>query len=108
MFSLPKQKIQVIEDVKKKYVRLAIESGKMTSIAHQAGISRETLRKWMNEYESDIREEMGSEEITSAKLPDNPSISEMRNKYEQAMLLVGEKELEIAMLRNLLKKSSFL
>lgn len=108
MFLLPRQKIKVIEEVKKKYVRLAIESGKMTSIAHQAGISRETLRKWMNEYESDIREEMGSEEITSAKLPDNPSISEMRNKYEQAMLLVGEKELEIAMLRNLLKKSTSL
>lgn len=108
MFLLPKQKIKVIEEVKKKYVRLAIESGKMTSIAHQAGISRETFRKWMNEYESDIREEMGSEEITSAKLPDNPSISEMRNKYEQAMLLVGEKELEIAMLRNLLKKSTSL
>ncbi|MFS0865692.1 transposase [Fredinandcohnia sp. 179-A 10B2 NHS] len=105
---MPKQKIKVIEEVKKKYVRLAVESGKMTSIAHQAGISRETLRKWMNEYESDIREEMGSEEVTSAKLPDNPSISEMRNKYEQAMLMVGEKELEIAMLRNLLKKSSSL
>lgn len=105
---MPKQKIKVIEDVKKKYVRLAIESGKMTSIAHQAGIARETLRKWMNEYESDIREEMGSEEFTSARLPDNPSISEMRNKYEQAMLLVGEKELEIAMLRSLLKKSTSL
>lgn len=105
---MPNKKIQVIEDVKKKYVRLAIESGKQVSIAHQAGICRQTLSKWINEYGDEIREEIESEGNTSAIVSDNPSINEMKRKYEQAMRLVGEKELEIAMLRNLLKKSSSL
>lgn len=103
---MPKKKIQVIEDVKKKYVRLAIESGKHLSIAHQAGISRETLRKWMSEYEGQVREEMEAEGNTSSVLSDNPTRNEMRDKYEQAMRLLGEKELEVAMLRSLLKKST--
>lgn len=102
---MPKQKIEVIENVKKQYVRLAIESGKQITIANQAGISRVTLKKWMDEYENEVREEMDSEDNTTAILPENPTINEMRSKYEQAMRLVGEKELEIAMLRNLLKKS---
>ena len=50
---MPRQKIDVIEDVKKKYVRMALESGKITSIARKAGISSVTLRKWMNEYEDE-------------------------------------------------------
>lgn len=49
------QKIQVIEEVKKKYVRMALESGKMTSVARKAGISRGTFKKWMDEYEDEIR-----------------------------------------------------
>ncbi|MCA1037378.1 MULTISPECIES: transposase [Bacillus] len=102
---MAKKKIQVIEDVKKQYVRMAIETGKQTSVAYQAGISRGTLKTWMNEYEMEIREEMESEDVTTAILPETPSLNEMRNKYEQAMRLVGEKELEIAMLRSLLKKS---
>ncbi len=103
---MPRKKIQVIEEVKKKYVRLVIESGKHLSIAQQAGISRETLRKWMNEYEDQVREEMEAEGSTSSVLSDNPTRNEMRDKYEQAMRLLGEKELEVAMLRSLLKKST--
>ncbi|EIJ81433.1 hypothetical protein PB1_05330 [Bacillus methanolicus PB1] len=39
-------------------------------------------------------------------LSDNPTMDELMKKYEQAMKLLGEKELEVAMLKNLLKKTS--
>jgi transposase-like protein len=94
---MPKKKIDVIEDVKKQYVRMALESGRMTSIANKAGISRTTLRKWMDEYEEEVRDSMEMEGV-------NPSKDELLVKYEQAMKLLGEKELEVAMLKNLLKK----
>lgn len=100
---MPKKKIDVIEDVKKQYVRMALESGRMTSIANKAGISRATLRKWMDEYEEEVRDAMEVEGVTV--LSENPSKDELLAKYEQAMKLLGEKELEVAMLKNLLKKS---
>lgn len=100
---MPNKKIEVIEDVKKKYVRIVLETGNMTSTARKAGITRETLRKWMREYEDEIQEVMEKEGTTT--LSENPTKDELREKYEQAMKLLGEKELEVAMLKNLLKKS---
>lgn len=100
---MPKKKIDVIEDVKKKYVRIALETGNLTSTARKAGITRETLRKWMKEYEDDVQEIMEKEGTTV--LSENPSKDELKEKYQQAMKLLGEKELEVAMLKNLLKKS---
>jgi transposase-like protein len=62
---MPKQKIDVIENVKKKYVRMALESGKMTSIARKAGISRATFKKWMDEYEDEVLEVMEQEGVAT-------------------------------------------
>lgn len=103
---MPKKKIEVIEDVKKKYVRIALETGNITSTARKAGISSKTLRKWMNEYEDVVQEQMENEGSTS--LSDNPTKDELIQKYEQAMKLLGEKELEVAMLKSLLKKNESL
>jgi transposase-like protein len=100
---MPKRKIDVIEDVKKKYVRMALETGNITSTARKAGISNKTLKVWMNEYEDVVREQMEDEGSTS--LSENPTKDELAHKYEQAMKLLGEKELEVAMLKNLLKKN---
>ena len=100
---MPKKKIDVIENVKKKYVRMALETGNMTSIARKAGIDRKTLGGWMNTYGDEVRDEMDKEGVTA--LSDNPSKDELQEKYEQAMKLLGEKELEVAMLRKLLKKN---
>lgn len=101
-----KKKIDVIEDVKKKYVRMALETGNHTSTARKAGISRNTFRKWINEYEDEILDLMENEGTIS--LSENPSKNELLEKYEQAMKLLGEKELEVAMLKNLLKKNESL
>lgn len=45
------------------------------------------------------------ESIGVTVLSEEPSKDELMEKYEQAMKLLGEKELEVAMLKNLLKKS---
>ncbi len=102
---MPKRKIEVLEEVKKNYVRLALESGNYTTIARNAGISRPTLSKWIKEYEEEVREEMEDSDVVS--LPIDPTKEELKAKYEQAVKLLGEKELENAMLRNLLKKTPF-
>ena len=101
---MPKRKIDALEDVKKSYVRMAIESGNYTTVARNAGIDRNTLSKWIKEYGEEIREQM-DDPITGI-LSAEPSKEELKAKYEQAMKLLGEKELEVAMLRNLLKKTN--
>jgi len=100
---MPRKKIDVIEDVKKKYVRMAIETGQQTSTARKAGITRETFRKWMKEYEDEVREGMEKQNVTI--LSEDPTKDELKEKYEQAMKLLGEKELEVAILKNIIKKS---
>lgn len=50
---MPKKKIEVLEEVKKQYVRMALETNKMSSTAKGAGISTDTLRKWMKIYEDE-------------------------------------------------------
>ncbi|WP_261134890.1 helix-turn-helix domain-containing protein [Bacillus sp. Marseille-Q3570] len=97
------KKIDVIEDVKKQYVRMVLETGNLSSIARKAGITRDTLRKWLKTYEDEVRDAMYKEGQTV--LSDNPTKAELQDKYEQAMKLLGEKEMEVAMLKNLLKKN---
>ncbi|QNG59904.1 helix-turn-helix domain-containing protein [Bacillus sp. PAMC26568] len=100
---MAKKKIDVIEDVKKKYVRMALETGNLASIARKAGISSDTLRSWMKIYQDEVQEAMEKDDVTP--LSDHPSKDELMEKYEQVMKLLGEKELEVAMLKNLLKKN---
>ena len=100
-----RKKIEALEEVKRNYVRMALESGNYSSIARHAGISRTTLRKWISEYEDEVRDQM--EDPTSAILSTDPTKEELKAKYEQAMKLLGEKELEVVMLRNLLKKPQY-
>jgi transposase-like protein len=98
------KKITVVEDVKKKYVRMALETGNHTSIARKAGIDRSTLKKWVNEYQDDVRDQMEKDDITI--LSDEPTQAELQKKYDQALKLLGEKELEVALLREIVKKNA--
>jgi len=100
---MARKKIEVLEQVKKKYVRLALESNKIATTARSAGISRDTLSKWIKTYETEVRDEMESE--GTEPLTPQASKEDLEKKYEQAMKLLGEKELEVAMLRNVLKKN---
>ncbi|WP_433744315.1 transposase [Falsibacillus pallidus] len=99
------KKFEALEEVKKKYVRMALENGNYSSIARSAGVDRSTLARWVKVYEDEVRDQM--EDPASAILSTEPSKEELKAKYEQAMKLLGEKELEVAMLRNLLKKTQY-
>jgi len=83
---------------------MALETGNQTSIARKAGIDRNTLKKWINEYQDDVSEQMEKEDITI--LSDDPTQAELQKKYDQALKLLGEKELEVALLREIVKKNS--
>jgi transposase len=91
-----------MEDVKKQYVRMALESGNMAFIARKTGVNKSTLSNWVKQYRDEIEEEMRREGVTP--LSKNSSEDDIQKKYNHAMKLLGEKELEVTMLREMLKK----
>jgi transposase len=93
-----------IEDVKKQYVRMALESGNTSFLARKLGISPKTFGNWVRKYRDEVEEEMTKEGIQP--LNDSSKANDLQSKYDQAMKLLGEKELEVAMLRELFKKNS--
>jgi transposase len=97
-----KRRMGPIEDVKKQYVRMALESGNAAHIARKLGVSTSTLGGWVKLYRDEVEREMNEEGVRP--LTSSPASEELQAKYNQAMTLLGEKELEVAMLRDMLKK----
>lgn len=93
----------VIEEVKKKYVRMALESGNIAFIARKLGMSKSTLGGWISVYRDEVEREMANEGVIPLTQP--PASNDLQAKYEKAMKLLGEKELEVALLREQLKKN---
>ena len=98
-------KVKIFEDLKKRYVRIALETGKHATTAKSAGVHPSTLRRWMRDYETEVRDQMEAEGISL--MPVELSKKDYKQKYEVAMKLLGEKELEVAVLKEALKKSDF-
>ena len=91
-----------IEEVKRKYVRMALESGDCAFVARKTGVSPKTLNSWVKLYRDEVEKEMSNEGVSPLTSQSNDNDFEAR--YKQAIQLLGEKELEVAMLREQLKK----
>lgn len=91
-----------IEEVKKSYVRMALESGNYTFIARKLGVSPSTLSHWIRRYRDEVEKEMAEEDVSP--LTEHSTNKDLEDKYNKAMKLLGEKELEVALLREQLKK----
>lgn len=100
------KEIEIFEDLKKYYVRMALETNKYATTAKAAGVHPETLRRWKKKYETEILDQMELEGVSIT--PPEPTEKEYKKKYELAMRLLGEKELEVAVLKDALKKNGHL
>lgn len=88
-------RIEVVEE--------ALDRGNVALTARKHGLSPYSLYKWVKQYRDEV-------EITMSKKKELENLSPPQTvegwqaKYEQAAKLLGEKELEIAVLRDLVKK----
>lgn len=74
-------------------------------LARKYGMSPETLRRWVREYRDEVGDIMAKKQEQNEQLKkDAEELKDMQKKYNSAMKLLGEKELENAILQNLLKK----
>jgi transposase-like protein len=95
---------KVFEEARLKIVREALSGIKIAVLARKYEIHPETIRNWLREY----RDQVGTDEIpsTDEQIEELKRLQEVEEKYEKAVKMLGEKELEIEILRELLKKKN--
>ncbi|MEK3884768.1 transposase [Paenibacillus sp. PL2-23] len=92
------------EETKVRIVKEAISGVKVGVLARLYDLHPETVRTWVREH----RESIPPEEIplTDEHLEELKRLQDVEDRYEKAIKVLGEKELEIEILRDLLKKKN--
>ncbi|MGI2297982.1 transposase [Paenibacillus sp. GXUN7292] len=92
------------QETRLKIVKEALAGVKVGTLARMYGIHPETVRAWVRDH----RDEISLEEIPTADehLQELCRLQEIEARFEQAKKLLGEKELEIEILRELVKKKN--
>jgi len=95
---------RVKEEVKHKIVKEALAGIKVGVLARLYDVHPESIRLWIKEY----RDSISPEEIpmTDEYLQELQRLQDVEQRYEKAVKVLGEKELEIEILRELLKKKN--
>ncbi|PZD93142.1 transposase [Paenibacillus sambharensis] len=90
------------KDTQLKIVKEALAGIKVGALARMYDIHPETIRTWIRDY----RDTIPAEEIplTDEHVQEMQRLQEVEQRYEKAVKVLGEKELEIEILRELLKK----
>jgi transposase-like protein len=95
---------RLTEEERLKIVREALAGIKVGVLARMYDIHPETIRGWVR----DSRDDITDEEIPMADehLQELQRLQEVEEKYQKAVKMLGERELEIEILRELLKKKN--
>lgn len=90
------------EEVRLQVVKEALAGIKVGVLARMYNVHPETIREWIRSH----RDSISQEEIPSADLhvQELQRLQEVEERYTKAMKVLGEKELELEILRELLKK----
>lgn len=92
------------EEERLKIVKEALAGVKVGVLSRMYDIHPETIRGWIR----DLRDSIAPEEIPMADehLQELQRLQDVEQRYEKAVKVLGEKELEIEILRELLKKKN--
>lgn len=96
------KKKQMVDEYKWNVVKEAMSGIKVSYLARKHEVSPRTIYLWIQEY----KDKYGDDIYLSVEERESESkrLAELEGKYEQAMKLLGEKELTIEILTELVKK----
>lgn len=94
------KRIKHSKDFKLQVIKEAQETGKITLVARRYELNPNMVSRWIREYKEG---KFGDMDV--AVLPDLDS-QELSKENEKLKILLGEKDLEIAILRDLIKKKN--
>lgn len=92
------------EEMRLQVVKEALAGIKVAVLARKYEVSPKSINTWVREY----RDKIGEDEIPAAdaQIQELKRLQEIEVKYDKAMKVLGEKELEIEILRELVKKQT--
>uniref|UniRef100_UPI00236858F3 transposase n=1 Tax=Paenibacillus thermotolerans TaxID=3027807 RepID=UPI00236858F3 len=100
-----KRRFRCPVQAKKEYVAEVLAGYRTEVVARRYGMSPKTLSIWVRQYQDEVDDLMAKKRDEAEKLKlDAAKLPEIEKKYEEAVKLLGEKELEIRILRELVKK----
>ena len=100
-----KRRFRCPVQAKKEYVAEVLAGYRSEVVARRYGMSPHTLRRWVHQYQDEVDELVAKKRDEEEKLKqDAARLQELQKKYDEALKLIGEKDLEIHILRDLVKK----
>jgi len=99
-----KRRFHCTVEMKKEYVEMVLSGYRTEYIARQHGMSPSALQSWVRQYWDEVQANMTRKKQQAEQIA--KETTDLQKKYDQAMKLLGEKDLEIAILKDLLKKTT--
>ncbi|WP_341280793.1 transposase [Paenibacillus sp. FSL H8-0537] len=100
-----KRRFRCTVQTKKEFVVEVLLGYRIEVVARQHGLSPKTLGNWVRQYQDEVDDLMEKKQKEDKQLQqDAAQFQDLQKKYEDAVKLLGEKELEIHVLRDLVKK----
>jgi len=94
------------KNFKEQLIKEAQEVGNTLSVARQHGVSPKTLYRWIQDSKHKAWEKAGADaKKVTAYIPSPQEFRQMEKENNTLKKLLGEKDLEIAILRDLVKKA---
>ena len=99
-----KRSNKLYEGARLEIVKQALSGIKTSVLARQYNLSPKTISQWVRTY----RDQVDTNTLPPAdhQIAELKRLQEVEEKYAKAMKVLGEKELEIEILRELVKKSN--
>ncbi|TDT51970.1 transposase [Fonticella tunisiensis] len=98
---MPVTKRKFTPEFKEKLIKEAIETGNASLVARQYEISPSLLSRWVRQYKNPQNNNTLTKE---SKITSHADIKALEDENNTLKKLLGEKDLEIAILKDLLKK----
>lgn len=100
-----KRRFRCPVEAKKEFVAEVLAGYRTEVVARRYGMSPKTLSSWVRQYQDEVDDLMARKRDEAVQLKqDAAQLQELQKKYDAAMKLIGEKELEINILQELVKK----
>lgn len=102
-----RRRFRCTDELKKELVVEVLSGYQIHFIARKYGMHPATLSKWVREYQDEVDDVMAKKQKETEQLKEAAAaFPNLEKKYQEAMKLLGEKELENAILKDLLKKTN--
>jgi len=98
-----RQRNNAFKELRYKVAQEALAGIKVGVLARKYEVTPKTIRNWVKEYQATFGED--AVPTIDERIDDAKRLAELEEKYNRALKALGEKELEIEILRELVKKN---